>query len=111
MGMLTYLPPMLQEIPQALPKGNLPIVEKGFIVSDPHYENGFGILVDGIIYLGKKALKFIATNGADFDQVFAIVAICGVFFIMAGFKKLGTKLTSGSIVGYTICKVVSETCK
>ena len=109
--MLTYIPNAVQVASETMPKGNLPIIKDGFIVADPHYIDGGSRFLDGAIFVGKKLLKFIADNGVDFDQVFVVVAICGVFVIMAGFRKLGTKLTSGSIVGYIVCKVVSESCK
>lgn len=115
MGMLTYIPNAIrvasETVPDVMPKGNLPIIKDGFIVADPHYVDGASKFLDGAVFVGKKILKFIADNGVNFDQVFVVVAICGIFVIMAGFRKLGTKLTSGSIVGYIVCKVVSETCK
>lgn len=115
MGMLTYIPPALASASNLIPNGNLPVIKDGFIIDDPHYAEGMSIfgqwLVDGFIFVGKSIIGFIVTNGVELDQVFVVVAICGIFVIMAGFRKLGTKLTSGSILGYIACKVVSEVCK
>ena len=111
MWKVAYIPSALS----GLPKGNLPVVEDGFIISDPHYADKGGEtgkwLINGAVYVGKSVIKWIADNGVNLDQIFVVVAICGGFIIMAGFKKLGTKLTSGSIVGYIACKVVSEACR
>lgn len=63
-------------------------------------------LVEGILWAGGKVLHFVATCGTELDSIFIVVAIVGFFFIMADCKKLGCKLTSGSIIGYLICKVV-----
>jgi len=115
MGMLTYIPTALTSASELMPKGNLPVVENGFVVNDPHYAEGMSAfgqwVIDGFVFVGKSIITFIATNGVDLDQAFVVVAVCGIFIIMAGFRKLGTKLTSGSILGYIACKVVSEVCR
>lgn len=67
-------------------------------------------LVDGLVYLGKAILGFIATSGETLEPIFVVVAICGFFLIMAGFNKWGYKLTSGSILGFIGCKVCGALC-
>lgn len=40
------------------------------------------------------------------DNVFVLVGLVGCIIIITGRKELGTKLTSGSIIGYIVCKGV-----
>lgn len=68
------------------------------------------IFFDGVIWVFKKVIGFVGACGTDLDGLFIVVAIVGVFLIMAGFKNVGTKLTSGSILGYIVCKVVDLVC-
>lgn len=44
----------------------------------------------------------------QFDDLLIIVAIIGVYFMIAGSKKLGTKCTSISILIYFIAEVISK---
>lgn len=67
-------------------------------------------IVNGVIYLGKSLLGFLATSGETLEPIFVVVAICGFFLIMAGFDKWGYKLTSGSIVGFIGCKICGAIC-
>ena len=86
--------------------GNLPIVENGKVIKET-YENG-NVVIDIVGWIGTKILKLIIYLGKEAYPVFVIIGICGFFIVMAGNKRLGLKITSGSIVTYSICKVVSE---
>lgn len=90
--------------------GNLPIVENGFIVGEtvPQKSAVIEWLIAGVAWIGKNVIAFLATDG---ETVFILIAILGIFCMMGGFKKLGTKMTSGSILGYIICKVVTDVCQ
>ena len=74
-------------------------------------ENVGEFILDGVATTSKAVIKWVSKNGVSIDGIFVVVAICGIFVVMTGFRKVGTKMTSGSIVGYIICKVVSEVCK
>lgn len=65
---------------------------------------------NGVVWVFKKVIGFIGSCGTELDGLFIVVAIIGVFLIMAGFKNLGTKFTSGSILGYVVCRVVDLVC-
>lgn len=90
--------------------GNLPIIEDGFIVGEATPQSGMILewFVSGVVWISKNVFGFLVTQG---DSLFVLVAICGIFCMMAGYKKLGTKMTSGSILGYIVCKVVSSVCQ
>lgn len=89
--------------------GNLPIVENGKIIKDT-YDNG-NLFIDGLVWIGTGILKVVVYLGKEAYPVFVIVGICGFFIVMAGHKKLGLKITSGSVMGYAFCKVVGELIK
>lgn len=57
-------------------------------------------ILNGVKYI----LGLVVENG---EQIFTLVAMVGVFVSMFGGKKLGTKLTGGSILSYIIVKVIS----
>lgn len=57
-------------------------------------------LIATVAGLGKLALQF--------DDLLIIVAIIGVYFMIVGNKKLGTKITSGSILVYFLAEVMSK---
>lgn len=73
----------------------------------------FGKIGDVIKWLfseGFKALGVatltLAKTLSSMDNVFVLVGLLGCIVIIIGNKELGTKLTSGSILGYIICKGV-----
>ena len=66
--------------------------------------NWIGDKTGQIIGAGAKGITIFICN---FDGAFIIVAIVGIYLIMAGSKKLGTKLTSGAFILYLICKVIA----
>lgn len=50
-----------------------------------------------------------ATSAAlKYEGVFIIVAMLGIYLSMAGNRKWGNRLSSGSIVLYTILRVVAR---
>lgn len=61
--------------------------------------NGFILVIKGITYLV-----------VQFDGLFVVIAIVGVFIMMCGNRKLGNKITSLSILIYTIMRVVLSKC-
>jgi len=44
----------------------------------------------------------------QFDDLLIIVAIVGVYFMIVGNKKLGTKITSASILIYFLAEVLAK---
>ena len=66
--------------------------------------NWLGSKIGWLITIGVKGIAAFMIN---FDGAFIIVAIVGIYLIMAGSKKLGTKLTSGAFILYLICKVIA----
>lgn len=87
------------------------MIENGSVANSPIDQvNNSKWLVDGLLYLGKAILGFIGTSGEALEPIFVVIAICGFFLIMAGFDKWGYKLTSGSVVGFIGCKVLSAVC-
>lgn len=84
------------------------MIENGKVANSPvRGANGDDFwLLDGLIWVGKQlflALAYLAESG---EMIFVLVAICGFFLIMAGFKGFGNKMISGSILTYFLCKVV-----
>lgn len=75
-----------------------------------------GTVGDGLKAVGNGIKKILIGNtGSDIlntfsldslTGIFIIVAMVGVFFSMAGEKKIGTKLSSLSFVIYLILKVI-----
>ncbi len=59
----------------------------------------------GLVKLG-EGVKVICDSLAQQDFVFIAGALIGAFFIMAGNKNIGTKITSTSIILFIILKVV-----
>ena len=96
---MTYIPQSICWI-----ESNIPETHNGFIVDD-YRASG---VIKGIIWVVKTIVVFICDNISELDTIFILIAMLGIFVIMAGFRKAGTKMTSGSIFGYIICKVVSE---
>lgn len=95
---ISYIPPTLGSIGQKM-------LENGNVANSPLYQGDSAVL-SSIMKAIKTTILFIATNCNDLDNIFILIAILGVFCIMFGFRKLGTKMTSGSIFGYLACKVV-----
>lgn len=89
--------------------GNLPVIQNGKIIKET-YANG-SLFVSGIMWIGKGILKCIVYLGKEAYPLFVIIGVCGFFVVMAGNKKIGLKVTSGSILGYTFCKIVGELIK
>lgn len=56
--------------------------------------------------IGEKILEILAAGVVELTPVFVIVAIVGIFMTMAGYKKLGTKVSSLSFLIYIILRAV-----
>ncbi|KJS81659.1 MAG: hypothetical protein JM58_16425 [Peptococcaceae bacterium BICA1-8] len=65
-------------------------------------------IFQGLSWIIDKISNGLGFAIKDLDGVLIIIAIIGVYFIMAGNKKLGTKITSGSIIVYAILRAVIE---
>lgn len=65
--------------------------------------NGFNQVIKWIFNLSEKG---IGTVASEVEPIFIIVTMIGMFFVMFGLKSLGTKLTSISILGYLIARMV-----
>lgn len=63
---------------------------------------------DGLAVLGNGILKIIGALANAGEGAFVIAAIIGFFITMMGNKKLGTKVTSISILSYFIIKAVAK---
>lgn len=63
------------------------------------------LFTEGFKALGVAALT-LAKTLSGMDNVFILVGLVGCILIIIGKKELGTKFTSGSILGYIICKGV-----
>lgn len=50
--------------------------------------------------------KFLSGGVTELTPVFVVAAIIGVFVTMAGYKKLGTKMSSLSFLLYLLLRVV-----
>lgn len=108
MATITYIPQTLAFI-----ESNLPVVENGHIIAETAKSTPviITLICDCVTWLVKNVVVLICDYGTELDPVFALVAILGIFCIMAGFRKIGTKMTSTSFFGYIVCKVVSEIAK
>lgn len=60
----------------------------------------------GLIKLG-EGIRVICESLVQQDFVFIVGAMMGAFFMMAGNRSIGTKITSTSIILFIILKVVS----
>jgi hypothetical protein len=60
--------------------------------------------------LAVKIINGIAYLVLQFDEVFVIIAILGVFVMMSGNRKLGTRMTSLSILLYAVLRAVITKC-
>ena len=63
------------------------------------------LLTEGVKAIGVGAIT-LAKQLSSLDDVFVLIGLVGCMVIIIGKKELGTKLTSGSILGYIICKGV-----
>lgn len=83
------------------------MLENGSVINSEIHKGTVGksFIVDGVVYLFKSSVAFMGKYGTTLEPIFVIVAICGFFLIMAGCDKWGSKLTSGSVVGFILLKV------
>lgn len=79
------------------------------------YEGGLGEelangliskLKEGVLWIGDKILGGLGAGLIGLTPVFAGACMIGVFLTIAGEKKLGTKISSLSIVIYFLLKVI-----
>jgi hypothetical protein len=63
---------------------------------------------DGLILLGNGILKVLAALADAGEGAFVIAAIIGLFITIMGNKKLGTKVSSISIITYFIIRAVTN---
>lgn len=79
------------------------------------YEGGLGEelangliskLKEGVLWIGDKILGGLGVGLIGLTPVFAGACMIGVFLTIAGEKKLGTKISSLSIVIYFLLKVI-----
>ena len=79
------------------------------------YEGGLGEelangliskLKEGVLWIGDKVIQSLGNRLIGLTPVFAGTCIIGVFLTIAGERKLGTKISSGSIVIYFLLKVI-----
>ena len=79
------------------------------------YEGGLGEelangliskLKEGVLWIGDKILGGLGAGLIGLTPVFAGACMIGVFITIAGEKKLGTKISSLSIVIYFLLKVI-----
>lgn len=64
------------------------------------------VLKDGFTWIGDKVIKSLGNGLIGLTPVFAGTCIIGVFLTIAGERKLGSKISSGSIVIYFLLKVI-----
>lgn len=81
------------------------------------YENGLGepiingitsVLKDGFTWIGNKVVQGLGNGLIELTPVFAGICVIGVFLTIAGERKLGNKISSGSIVIYFLLKVILD---
>lgn len=79
------------------------------------YENALGepiidgitsVLKGGFTWITNKVIKGLGNGLIGLTPVFTGACIIGVFLTIAGERKLGTKISSGSIVIYFLLKVI-----
>ena len=63
-------------------------------------------LKDGFTWIGDKVIQSLGNGLIGLTPVFAGTCIIGVFITIAGEKKLGTKISSWSIIIYFLLKVI-----
>lgn len=64
------------------------------------------VLKDGFTWIGNKVIQSLGNGLIGLTPVFAGGCMIGVFLTIAGEKKLGTKISSLSIVIYFLLKVI-----
>lgn len=57
--------------------------------------------------LGHGFTQFVGVTATQLEPAFVIIAMLGVFLILFGQKRWGTKLTSLSIIIYTVARIMS----
>ena len=63
------------------------------------------LLTEGVKVIGAEAIA-LAKELSGLDDMFVLIGLVGCIVIITGRKELGAKLTSGSILGYIVCKGV-----
>lgn len=63
-------------------------------------------LKEGVLWIGDKILGGLGAGLIGLTPLFAGACMIGVFITIAGEKKLGTKISSLSIVIYFLLKVI-----
>jgi hypothetical protein len=63
---------------------------------------------DALILLGNGILKVLAALADAGEGMFIIAAIVGLFITMMGNKKIGTKISSISVITYFIIRAVTK---
>lgn len=62
--------------------------------------------VNGLIsYLESSASQAIGGKILELAPIFVVITLVGIYISMSGNKKLGTKLSSGSVIIYLLLKV------
>lgn len=64
------------------------------------------VLKDGFTLIGDKVIQSLGNGLIGLTPVFTGTCIIGIFLTIAGERKLGTKISSGSIVIYFLLKVI-----
>ena len=64
------------------------------------------VLKDGFTWIGNKVIQGLGNGLIGLTPVFAGTCIIGIFLTIAGERKLGTKISSSSIVIYFLLKVI-----
>lgn len=59
-----------------------------------------------LTFIGGKITATLSAGIIELTPVFVVVAIIGVFLTMAGYKKLGTRMSSLSFLIYFILRAV-----
>lgn len=59
-----------------------------------------------LTFIGEKIASTLSAGVIELTPVFVVVAIVGIFLTMAGFKKLGTRMSSLSFLIYFILRMV-----
>lgn len=63
---------------------------------------------EGLIYVLKWMGKGIGNIALGGESLFVIAAMIGIYITMAGNKKLGTKISSISLISYVLIKAVTS---
>ena len=80
------------------------IIDKIGGVKDRLLEKGAEMTADATM----KAISGLGNVIIDLEGIFIIVAMIGIFLVIADHKKLGTKLSSGSILLYFLGRMLAN---